>query len=456
MELIQNKEGLVATLTVKVSQEDYATQVEKGLRKARQTAQVRGFRPGNAPMSLIKKMYGQSLVFDEINKIVLEFIGNYEKENDGNLIGHVIPSGNQQLPDFGEYKDLELEYEAAFFPEFTYELNQDTELTYYNIIIDDKDIDEELNYYRTVYQPLEKVNEVSDDCIINVNIRLIKEGEEVENNANFLMSVVPDEYKPLFLGAKINDVINVEIRKVFTNETDLTGMLKLSKEELELQPESLPFTIIAISQKTPFKTEQEFYDMVTNGNKNIQSEEELRDYIREGIASNYESMSLDKFYIDSIKVLREKVNIGVPKDFVRKYVRFMQKENTEVLDEQLESFVNYFIDETEWNYIVRSLFEQNNIEITPEMIKDEAKIAVKELYGDYQYYDINDLVNYYLSKEEHLHDAASRAQRKQFADLLKKNVKVITVDVTQEEFSRICKNKQDNKEDKQDNKEEQA
>ncbi|MDR2287260.1 MAG: trigger factor family protein [Prevotellaceae bacterium] len=447
MEVIQNREGLVATLTVKVSQEDYATQVEKGLRKARQTAQIKGFRPGNAPMSLIRKMYIQSLVVEEINKIVPEFIANYEKENGDDLIGHVIPSDSKQWQNLSEFEDFEFEYKACFYPEFTYKIDSNTELPYYNILIEDKDIDEEINYYRNAYQPFDKADEVCEDCLITVSINLQNEGEEKVRTARILLTAILDEYKPLFLGAKVNDVINVEIRKVFTSEVDLMEMLAVGREEFELLPESLPFTINKILKKEPYKTEQDFYNMVTNNNHDINSEENLRDYIREHIVADYETMSLNKLYLDSVKVLIEKVNIDLPKDFARKYIRFLQKENDEIPEEQMESYVQYFIDETVWNYTVKSLFKQNNITITYEMIEDEAKAVIKETYGDYTYYNMTDLVHQYLSSEEHLHNAVSRAQRKQLACLLKENAKLNVIDVTKDEFREICNKKKDNKEE---------
>jgi trigger factor len=447
MEVIQNREGLVATLTVKVSQEDYATQVEKGLRKARQTAQVKGFRPGNAPMSLIKKMYIQSLVFDEINKIVSEAIANYEKENGADLVGHVIPCDTRQWQNFSEFEDFEFEYKACFFPEFTYKVDSNTELPYYNIIIEDKDIDEEINYYRNAYQPFDKTDEVCDDCLMTVNINLLNEGEEKVRTARILLTAILDEYKPLFLGAKVNDVINVEIRKVFTDEINLMEMLAVDREEFELLPESLPFTINKILKKETYKAEQDFYNIVTNNNNNIDSEEKFRDYIREHISADYEMMSLNKLYLDSIRILIEKVNIDLPKDFIRQYILFLQKENNEISEEQMESFVQYFIDETVWNYTVKSLFKQNNITMTSDKVESEAKAVIKETYGDYAYYNMDDLVYQYLSNEENMHNAVNRAQRKQLAYLLKENAKLNVIDVTKDEFGKICNNKKDNKEE---------
>jgi trigger factor len=443
MELIQNREGLVATLTVKISQEDYAAQVEKGLRKVRQTAQLKGFRRGNAPMSIIKKMYGSSLLVEEINKIIFEVIGNYEEENKEHLIGRVIPINNQQLTESDEeYKDLEFVYEAGFYPEFTYQIDENTELPYYNIIVEDTTIDEVIDYYRNAYQILENIDEVDDNCLICANVNVIKEGEEKTHTAKFIISVVPDEYKSLFSGTKVNDVINVEIRKVFTNENDLTSMLAINKDDLDLQPEILPFTIVSIEKSVPAKMDKEFFDMVS-GQDSINTEEEFRDYVRNNIAADYEIMSLNRLYLDSIKILKEKIGFDLPRDYIEKYIRFMQKEDEDPTEEPFESYVQYFIDETKWKYIVQSLFTQNDISITPEMIQEEAETVIKETYSNYGYYDMDELVNYYLSNKEFLHNILTRSQRRQLANLLKQRAKLNVTDITADEFKAKYNNKEE-------------
>jgi trigger factor len=442
MELVQNKEGLVATLTVKISQEDYAAKVEKELKKIRQTSQLKGFRPGNAPISLIKKMYGQSVLLEEINKLILESVENYEKENEGKLLSQVIPATNIQSMNLSVQTDFEFVYEACFFPEFTYQIDENTELTYYNIFPEDKDIDDEIDFYRESQYTDEHVEEIEDDCLINVDVNLIKEGEEKTHNTDILISVIPDEYKALFLGAKTGDSVSVEIRKVFTSEIDLMGMLEINRDELELLPQSLLFTIIDISKKTPPKEDQNFFDTIAGKDK-IHSMEELREYARKLICDNNEKMSLDKLYRDSIEILKEKTNITLPEDFVRKYIRFIQKENSEITDEEFESVVNYYTEKTTLDYITDSLLKPTGEEITAEMVTDEMKEIIAEKYHQYQFEnnELDNLINYYLQNEEYVRNIVNRLKRKKIAHLMKEKAKLNVIDISMEEFHNLLRSK---------------
>jgi trigger factor len=441
MELIQNKEGLTATLTVKISQEDYAAKVEKELRKIRQTSQVKGFRPGNTPMSLIKKMYGTPLMVEEINKLVTESLNTYEKKNADRILFKVIPSEqNQIFTAYGEQKDFEFVYEAGFYPEFTYQIDTNTEFPYYNIILEDRDVDTEIENYCKMHYIAEYIEAIEDNCLVDANINMVKDGEEVTLNSKFLMTVIPDEHKQVFLNAKLNDTIDVEIRKVFTNEIDLTNMLNVNKDKLESLPETLPFTITKITKETPAQINQDLFDRVVGVDK-IHSEEELREYAKNAILTDYETMSLDKLYKDSIEILLEKVNLDMPKTFIEKYVRFLQKENTKASEENFKASVEYFTRESTWKYIMVSLLTQNNAQPTYDMCRDEVKSIIQENYPRYsnQYSDeeLNQLIELYMQNEEYMRQLINRVRGKQLALLIKENAKLNVQDVTIEDFQKI-------------------
>jgi trigger factor len=448
MELIQNKEGLVATLTVKVSQEDYVAKVEKELRKIRQTSQAKGFRPGNVPMSLIKKMYGTPLMAEEVNRLILELLKGYEQENAGRIFAPVIPSErNQIMTTYDEQKDFEFVYEAGFFPEFTYEIDENTELPYYNIILDDKDVDAEIEGYCNMYCTTGNVEAIEDDCLVSADVNLVKGEEEVTHSADFLVSVIPDEYKQVFFGVKVNETVDVEIRKVFTSEVDLMGMLKVNKDELELLPETLAFTITKIEKRTPAQINQDLFDKVA-GENTIHSEEELREYARNAIITDYNAMSLNKLFKDSIEILLEKTNIDMPEAFIGKYIRYIQKEGKEISEETFEQAVKYFVRESRCKYIMSSLLAQNNIQVTYNSLREEIKALLRENYPQHSDYysdeEITRLLDIYQQNEEHMQYLVKRVTNKQFASLLKENAKLNVQDLTLEEFQKIYYKSKDN------------
>ena len=93
---LQNIDKVSAQLTVKLEKADYQEKVDKSLKSFRQKAQMPGFRKGMVPMSLVKKMYGKSVIAEEVNKVLQEAVYNYIKENKVNMLGEPLPNEEKQ------------------------------------------------------------------------------------------------------------------------------------------------------------------------------------------------------------------------------------------------------------------------------------------------------------------------------------------------------------------------
>ena len=59
-----------ARLVVSISEADYKPQVDKNLKDYRKRANIKGFRPGMVPMQMVQKMFGKSILIDEINSVL--------------------------------------------------------------------------------------------------------------------------------------------------------------------------------------------------------------------------------------------------------------------------------------------------------------------------------------------------------------------------------------------------
>ena len=88
----ENIDALNAVIRLTIDKADYEQKVEDVLKNYRKRVNMPGFRPGHVPAGLIKKMYGNMAVVDEVNKLVSETLFNYIKENNLNLLGEPLPS----------------------------------------------------------------------------------------------------------------------------------------------------------------------------------------------------------------------------------------------------------------------------------------------------------------------------------------------------------------------------
>ena len=148
MNITKNQiDNLNATIKIELGKEDYAERVEKALKDYQKKVVVKGFRPGKTPMGMVKRMYGQSLLFEEINKILGEALGNYIKENNLNILGEPLPNETEQKPLNLEDEHFEFLYDIALAPEVNVKMSKREKLPYYKIKVDDEMIDKQMNVF---------------------------------------------------------------------------------------------------------------------------------------------------------------------------------------------------------------------------------------------------------------------------------------------------------------------
>ena len=81
MEITLDKHSVnQASIKIKLSEADYQPKVEAKLKDHARKANIKGFRPGKAPISMVKNMYGTSVLVEEINSILGESLNGYLKE----------------------------------------------------------------------------------------------------------------------------------------------------------------------------------------------------------------------------------------------------------------------------------------------------------------------------------------------------------------------------------------
>ena len=79
-------DALNRSVTLTLSKEDYESTFILELKKYKAKAHMKGFRKGKTPMSVLKKMYGQSVladvVMDKINKGISDYIAEEKLDID--------------------------------------------------------------------------------------------------------------------------------------------------------------------------------------------------------------------------------------------------------------------------------------------------------------------------------------------------------------------------------------
>ena len=212
---LQNIDKVSALLTVKLEKADYQPQVDKSLKNIRQKAQVPGFRPGMVPMSLVKKMYGKSVIADEVNKLLSEKVYAYIKDNNINILGEPMPNEEKQPDiDFDTMEEFEFVFDIALAPEFKAEVSDQDKVDYYTIEVTDEMVENQIKAYTQRNGKYEKVDAYEEnDMLKGLLAELDEEGNTKEGGIQVEGAVMMpsymknDEQKAIFANAKVNDVL---------------------------------------------------------------------------------------------------------------------------------------------------------------------------------------------------------------------------------------------------------
>ena len=140
----ENPDKINGLMTLTVEVEDYKEKVEKTLKDYRKKASVPGFRPGNVPMNIIRRQYGNAVKMDVVNKLVGEEMYKYIRENNVKMLGEPLPSEKQLPQDLEKESDYEFAFDIAVAPEFSISLTNKDKIDYYDIQPDDKLIDQQV------------------------------------------------------------------------------------------------------------------------------------------------------------------------------------------------------------------------------------------------------------------------------------------------------------------------
>ncbi|MBY0426951.1 MAG: trigger factor family protein, partial [Cytophagales bacterium] len=237
MEITLEKQDAVnGKIKINLTETDYLPQYQQKLKEFSKKASIKGFRPGKVPAGLINKMYGKSIMVDEMNRLVSDSLQKYIDENKLQIVGNPIPDQMVDSPeDFFDKKDHEFAFRIGMVPEFTLATPPAKAIVKYAIQITDERIKEAIEEVKSVNAASENVDEVTstEDMVF---------GDLKEINGSYstfglipLNKVFDSELKK-FMGKKIDEEVIFDVKVAFSNDDSLvsyaTGVPKEKVEDL--------------------------------------------------------------------------------------------------------------------------------------------------------------------------------------------------------------------------------
>lgn len=453
MNIIRNDiDDLNAQLKCELSVDDYLPNVNTSLKKIRKQAQMKGFRPGKVPISLIKQMYGNNVMAEEIEKLISQSLQNYFKENEVRIIGSPLPIIDKPLDiSIKKPKDLEFNYEIGLEPSFEVKYKENI-FTKYEIEVNDDFINEELDRLRKRFGVESEVDPpIEEKDVLNIKLEELQEDglikEEGATNDTFIAVdlLKTKKLQKEVMKLQLNESLDINLKKAFDRtETELKKFL-LGKEGEEAEAIGLDYkmTILTIKRVKLADLGPEFYEKVYRDPK-IDTEEKFMERFKTDFDQLSDDRASHQLKLDIRDYLLEHTSMDFPEEFLKKLIKTNSKpEDAEETEEQLsnEKF-GEFLKGLKWELITKKIMRENDVKVEQADLLDHAIVDIKNTYQQYMMVELDDeqaktYAAGMLKDQKYIEESYTKIlENKLFTSLLE-NVKTENKSISFKDFAKL-------------------
>ncbi|MBD0824572.1 MULTISPECIES: trigger factor [Aestuariibaculum] len=431
----ENVDALNAVVKVDIAKEDYSDKVEKILSDYRKTANIPGFRKGHVPMGMVKKQYGKAVLVDEVNKLLQDALNKYLTEEKLDVLGQPLPKQQDNID--WDADTFSFEFELGLAPEFEVNVASKEPIVKYNIIADDKMLDEQVANIQKQYGKLVSQNEVVADSEITGVYR--NEEREIENKVSLTLDkFAGDATEKLFLGAKAGDVITLQTKGLFDDEHELMHALKLGHDEVHGLDIEVTFTIEEINTRELAELDQELFDKLF-GKDVVKSVTELKEKIKEDAEKQFAQQADQKLLNDVTEYLVANTQFDLPAEFLQKWIQQTSNEEQSLDNDQAKEEYEKSEKGIRYQLIESKLIVDNDIKVTMDDIKNHAKEMIKGQMAQFGQMnpsdkELDDIAARVLSNQDEARRISEQLISQKLLELYKEKANIEVKELSYEDF----------------------
>lgn len=445
----ENIDELNAILKVQVKKEDYEPKIETSLNNYRKKVDMKGFRKGQVPKGIVKKMYGNHIMADTVNDLLSESINKFIIDNKIDVLGHPLPKTEQQFSiDINDIKDFEFEYEIGLAPAFDINFFQVAGTLEREVPeCTDKMIDEEVERIKMRFGKPEEVETIEDKDVVNIKLHeLDAEGNLVEGGIENTTPISVDmltnkEFADKFKNLKKGESIEIDVFAEFGKDEASVAKQILGTDFASLNGALPKFkaTVEGVKRITPAEIDETLIQSMYGGASDVKNEADLRVKIKEDVEQYFDRQADAKFYNYLADNLIEKTELALPDDFLKRWIKATNEKP--ITDEQIANDYEGFRKNLKWSLIIKKVGGENNIKVTAEEVKAKTAEQIKAQMLSYGIPNISDeesekFVASMMAREDHVNQTKETILEEKMFEYFKSQAKTKDKKVSLEEFNK--------------------
>lgn len=424
-------EGLKKVFKVSVPAQNVEKETDAKINQIAKRVKLPGFRPGKAPVAMVKKQYKDSVTGEVLEDLVKKSTDNLIK--DQNLRPAMLP--DIKITAFGDGKDLEFEVSVENMPEIKVGSFSDIKLDKFMAEVPAEEVEKALKY---LAQARREVVKVSDD-------RTAKKGDTTV--INFVGSVDGVEFQggkgesyPLELGSGsfIPGFEDQLIGKKAGEKVDVKVTFPKEYHAKDLAGKDAVFAVEVLEIREPKEVEINDEFAKSLGEESL---DKVKEVIAGRIKGDYEQASKMKLKRQLLDVLDKEYSFDVPAGLVdaefnsicqqyeqaKKYNQLDEEEKSKSEDELKAEYKNIAVRRVKLGLLLSEVGKEAKINIAPEDINNAIMMEARKYPGQEKA-----VFDYYLKNKEAVEALKAPVFEEKIVDYIisqtKVNEKIVSVE----------------------------
>lgn len=439
---LDKKNSTEGLIKIKIDQADYQPKYEEKIRDYSRKANIKGFRAGKVPAGVIKKMFGKSILVEEINHMLSHKLSDYIKDNNLRIIGEPLP--NREKADtinWDNQTNFEFEYQIGIAEDFKYDLSSKVKVKSYPIEVDEKVISETISDLTKRFGKAEypEVSEATDNLF--GPLTPAEEGGFKNETAVIDITKVTKREQAKFVGLKKGEEVTFEISKIFDKDSDVATLLDVSEDVAKKAKGKYTLKIENISRVEPAAIGQELFDRVF-GKDSVADEAAFRAKVKETVSQNYKRET-DYFLDHNIEdYYLKNTQVNLPEGFLKNWLKATSE--GKVTDEVLSNEFDAYTRTLKWDLIKNKIAEDAKISVETDEVKVRAKEVILSQFGGAAFAEqlgdrLDSITDNYLSHEngQNFMRLYNQLRNDKIMNHIRQNITIDDKPVSVDEFKKI-------------------
>jgi trigger factor len=365
---------------------DYLPNFDKALKSYAKKASLPGFRAGQVPIGMIKKMHGSNIFNDEVLRAAGAEVEKYIAEKKLKFYGRPLPleNGSAFRFDMNNPQDYTFDFEIGLQSDFELPLlNGSTNLEALKVIVTETMIDEEVEKVRYRAGKMSDIETIANEDDV-LNVSFLANGSAADTASkqtnSLLVKYFSTEAQATLMGKKVGENVELILGTSFDDKV-LPAILKdLGLEPTDESAKGLYYTmtIDKIGHVEKAVLDAGLYEDMYKG-AGITTEQEFRDKLKTDIQGYWDGQGRNKLHNDIYETLVHETHIDIPTNFMKRWISEGGEKYKPM--HEVEAEWSKFDHSMRWEMICSKIAVENNIQVTKEEIENGIRNTVKQYFA---------------------------------------------------------------------------